>query len=108
MPIPPSQWVRLRQNRRERGSTSMSVRIDAPVVVNPLIDSKIASSTAGIAPETTNGRQPSRPPSIQVAATINSPSLRCSCPSTRLPASHSTVPSTRLTAMDAPKPLMVE
>ena len=43
MPIPPSQWVRERQNRIERGSPSMSRRIEAPVVVNPEMVSKKAS-----------------------------------------------------------------
>lgn len=35
MPIPPSQWVNERQKRIERGSTSTSVNIEEPVVVNP-------------------------------------------------------------------------
>lgn len=43
MPMPPIQWVRERQNRIERGSASMSRRIEAPVVVNPDMVSKKAS-----------------------------------------------------------------
>ena len=35
MPMPPSQWVRLRQKRRLSGRPSIAVRTLAPVVVNP-------------------------------------------------------------------------
>ena len=41
--MPPSQWVILRQNRMEGGSASMSESSVAPVVVNPLIASKVES-----------------------------------------------------------------
>jgi hypothetical protein len=40
MPMPPSQWVRLRQKSRPRGRASMSVMMVAPVVVKPLMISK--------------------------------------------------------------------
>ena len=43
IPIPPSQWVRLRQKRRPRGTTSMSVSTEEPVVVKPDMVSKKAS-----------------------------------------------------------------
>ena len=43
IPIPPSHWVSERQNSTDRGRASMSVRIVAPVVVNPDIVSKKAS-----------------------------------------------------------------
>ena len=43
IPIPPSQWVMARHRRRLCGTASISVRIVAPVVVNPDIDSKKAS-----------------------------------------------------------------
>ena len=39
MPIPPSQWVELRQNRILRGRFSTCVRMEAPVVVKPETDS---------------------------------------------------------------------
>ena len=42
-PMPPTQWVKLRQNRRPRLMTSTFSRIDAPVVVKPLTVSKKAS-----------------------------------------------------------------
>ena len=35
IPTPPTQAVAVRQNRRPWGSDSMSVRMDAPVVVKP-------------------------------------------------------------------------
>ena len=49
-PIPPIQWVKLLQNRIPLGSVSISVRILAPVVVNPDIVSKRLSIKDGIAP----------------------------------------------------------
>ena len=49
--MPPIQWVRLRQNRTPCGSPSISVRIDAPVVVSPETVSKNAFVNDGIAPE---------------------------------------------------------
>ena len=42
MPTPPTQAVEMRQNWRPRGSASMSLRMDAPVVVNPETLSKRA------------------------------------------------------------------
>ena len=44
IPMPPSHCISERQNRMERGSASMSVRIVAPVVVKPDIASKKASA----------------------------------------------------------------
>ena len=43
MPMPPTQWVKLRQNRRPWLMASTSVRIDEPVVVKPETVSKNAS-----------------------------------------------------------------
>ena len=40
IPMPPNQWVKLRQNRIPCGKCSISVRIVAPVVLKPDIDSK--------------------------------------------------------------------
>ena len=41
--MPPSQWVKERQKRIPLGRASMSVRMEAPVVVKPEQDSKIQS-----------------------------------------------------------------
>ena len=43
MPMPPSQWVALRQNRRPRLISAGSARMEAPVVVKPLTTSNKAS-----------------------------------------------------------------
>ena len=51
IPIPPSQCVKDRQNRIDLGSDSMSVNIDAPVVLKPDADSKKASAKFGMYPE---------------------------------------------------------
>ena len=42
-PMPPIQWVKLRQNSSPRGSASTSVRMLAPVVVKPDTVSNTAS-----------------------------------------------------------------
>src|SRR4028119_2297807 len=46
IPSPPSQWVMLGQKRMEGVWASMSERSVAPVVVKPLIDSKVESRRA--------------------------------------------------------------
>ena len=46
-PMPPAQWVKLRQNSSPRGSASMSPRIVAPVVVKPETVSKKQSTSDG-------------------------------------------------------------
>ena len=51
IPMPPSHWIKLRQTRSPGLSPSMSVRIDEPVVVNPEIDSKQASTNKKSGPE---------------------------------------------------------
>ena len=43
-PIPPTQWVKLRQNRPPRLRGSISVRMLEPVVVKPETVSKKAST----------------------------------------------------------------
>ena len=48
--MPPTQWVKLRQNSRPFGSDSTSVRMVAPVVVKPDTVSKKASSSDGMQP----------------------------------------------------------
>ena len=44
IPIPPSQWVKLRQNSIPRLSPSTLVRMEAPVVVKPEMTSNSAST----------------------------------------------------------------
>jgi hypothetical protein len=51
IPMPPIQWVRLLQNRIERGNASMSINMEDPVVENPEADSKKALMKPGIEPE---------------------------------------------------------
>ena len=50
-PMPPTQWVKLRQNRPPRVRGSTSVRMVAPVVVKPETVSKMQSTNRGISPE---------------------------------------------------------
>lgn len=75
IPIPPSQWVKERQNNMDLGSASMSVKIVDPVVVKPEQDSKKASATSGIAPDAKNGIAPMTEATIQVTETTRNPSL---------------------------------
>ena len=49
-PIPPIQWVKLRQNKPQWDIASTSSSMLAPVVVNPDIVSKRASVMLGISP----------------------------------------------------------
>ena len=49
-PMPPAQWVKLRQKSSPLGSTVTSVRMVAPVVVNPETVSKKQSTKEGILP----------------------------------------------------------
>ena len=57
-PIPPIHCVVARQNNTPGPVPSIGRKTVAPVVVNPEIDSNIASSNAGIQPVNTNGRAP--------------------------------------------------
>ena len=74
-PIPPIQWVKLRQNRLHRDSASTSLKMLAPVVVNPEIVSNSASVKLGISPLNTNGRAPMALSSTQARVTTTNPSL---------------------------------
>ena len=56
------------------GRLSISVRIEAPVVVNPDMDSKRASVKLGMAPERKRGRQPTKAESTQLELTSRNPS----------------------------------
>ena len=51
IPMPPIQCVVLLQNRMLCGMTSISCRMEAPVVVYPDMVSKKASVKLGMAPE---------------------------------------------------------
>jgi hypothetical protein len=106
MPIPPSQWVRDLQNRTDRGRGSIAVRIEAPVVVNPLIVSKNASVYEGMAPERTKGTAPTAEAAIQLAVTIRKPSrVRrwCLVPSFGLESIHRKVQNVTVRTIVAPK-----
>ena len=50
-PLPPSQWLKLRQYRIPQERDSTSGRMDAPVVVKPDTISKNASMNLGISRE---------------------------------------------------------
>jgi len=75
IPIPPSQWVKDRQNSIPLGKTSISVIIVAPVVVNPDTVSKNASTKEGILPENTKGKEPKKDTKTHPNVTIVSASL---------------------------------
>ncbi len=74
IPIPPSQWVKERQNSKLWGSASISVRIVEPVVVKPLIVSKMALSGEAIAPEIRYGNAPKTANTAQPKVTTANPS----------------------------------
>ena len=74
-PIPPTQWVKLRQNSTPRPRGSISVRMLAPVVVKPETVSKKASTKWGMSPEITKGRAPKADISTQAKAITAKPSL---------------------------------
>ena len=50
IPMPPSQWVKLRQKSSPLLMASTSVRMEAPVVVKPETVSKKQSTRLGISP----------------------------------------------------------
>ena len=58
IPIPPNHEITLRQKATPREMDSTSSMTDAPVEVNPDIDSKKASVKSGVTPLNKNGRQP--------------------------------------------------
>ena len=74
-PIPPIQCVKLLQKRRHLGSASTSLKIEAPVVVNPETVSKNASIKFGIAPDKKKGSEPKILITIHDSATVTNPSL---------------------------------
>jgi hypothetical protein len=70
IPKPPNHCVRLRQRSNAWGWLSILSRIDAPVVVNPDIDSKKASVKLGICPPSQYGRLPKRAKATQQAVIV--------------------------------------
>ena len=74
MPMPPSQWLKLRHSRRPRLMASTFVRMDAPVVVKPDTISNTASTYEGICPLNTKGKQPSMERTIQASEVATKPS----------------------------------
>jgi hypothetical protein len=75
IPIPPIHWIKLRQNKRDFGMASISVKIEAPVVVSPETDSKKADEKSGIADENQKGNALKKETPIQPRVTIAIPSL---------------------------------
>ena len=73
-PMPPTQWVKLRQNSSPFGSASTSVRIVEPVVVKPDTVSKKQSTSEGMLPWKKNGSPPKNDTRIQLSATVAKPS----------------------------------
>ena len=73
-PMPPTQWLKLRQYRMPRDRLSTSGRILEPVVVKPDTISNSASINDGIPPEIQNGRQPRIDITIQVSPVSTRPS----------------------------------
>ena len=74
--MPPSQWVKLRQNSRPRGSASTSGMTLEPVPVKPLTVSNQA--LIGVEPPGEDERHASR-----AAQTISQPSATAAKPSRR-------------------------
>jgi hypothetical protein len=69
IPMPPSHWVMLRQKSIEGVSASISGRSVDPVVVNPLIASKVESSRLSKVPSIRNGTPPRRAATTQARVT---------------------------------------
>ncbi len=74
-PMPPIQWVKLRQNSMPLSSASTLESMLPPVVVKPEIDSKRLSKKDGIAPLITNGSAPNKDIITHDKDTVIIPSL---------------------------------
>ena len=74
-PMPPIQWVKLRQKMMHRGTISTSVMTLEPVVVNPDTVSNMASTGLGRTPLKMKGRDPIRLMMIQLKAAVTQPSF---------------------------------
>lgn len=75
IPMPPNHWIMLLQKRIPSGRDSILLKIEAPVVVKPEIDSKYASVILPIEPERKKGREPKRPALIHPRVTMAMTSL---------------------------------
>ena len=73
-PMPPIQWVKLRQNRMPLGRSSTAGRMLAPVVVKPETVSNMASTGLGMLPVSTKGTAPTTLMSSQQSAVVAKPS----------------------------------
>ena len=73
-PMPPSQWVKLRQYKRLIGKASTFCTTLAPVVVKPETVSKIQSIKFGISPLIQKGSAPKRDTAIHANDTVRKPS----------------------------------
>jgi hypothetical protein len=69
IPMPPSHWVMLRQNSMEGVCVSMFESSVDPVVVNPLIASKVESSRLSKVPSIRKGNPPSRAATVHARVT---------------------------------------
>ena len=74
IPIPPIHWVTLRQYRMPLLTASISVRMVAPVVVNPDMVSKNASVKLSMLPDNRKGSVPNSEITTQVELTMINPS----------------------------------
>ena len=72
--MPPTQWVKLRQNRMPLGRSATAGRMDAPVVVKPETVSNSASTGFGMQPVSTKGTAPTTLMSSQHSAVVTKPS----------------------------------
>ena len=73
-PMPPSQWVKLRQYSSPLGMASTSVKMLEPVVVKPETVSKKQSMKLGMAPLKKKGSPPAKDTTTQHSATLRNPS----------------------------------
>ena len=80
IPMPPSQWVRERQNRIPWGRASMSANTVAPVVVSPDMASNTALGTDVSTPVRTKGRAPRTDDASHAKATMAKPSREVMSP----------------------------
>lgn len=69
MPMPPSQWLMLRQNSREWVRPSTSAKAVEPVVVKPLMASKKATDGRSVAPLMRKGIMPTMENTAHVSDT---------------------------------------
>ncbi len=73
-PMPPIHWVIARQNKMPGPVPSIGRNTVAPVVVNPDIDSNMASSYEGIHPVSAYGKAPTTISTTQASVTVTNTS----------------------------------